>query len=108
MIKIDADLLDRLGLGELDAEDKSLMLRHIYDTLEERVGVTLASAMSDPQLDEFEAYFEAKDDAGAFRWLSENFPDYQQIVQDIFKELVSEIESEVPALLQELQEDTTE
>jgi hypothetical protein len=56
-----------------------------------RVGVRLADQMTNQQLDEFEQYFEAKDDAGAFQWLEANFPNYKDIVQQEFDKLKAEI-----------------
>ena len=73
-LKLDNALLDELGLGALPADEKSKMLSHIYETLEMRVGVRLAEQMSDQQLDEFEAFINANDEAGALRWLETTFP----------------------------------
>lgn len=90
-IKIDNDLLQQLGLASLPDAEKNALLKHIYETLEMRVGIRLADQMSNEQLDEFEQYFEAKDDAGAFKWLETNFPNYKEIVQQEFEKLKSEI-----------------
>jgi hypothetical protein len=91
MLKIDNSLLEELGLGSLPDNEKNGLLRHIYETLEMRVGMRLADQMSNEQLDEFEQYFEAKDDAGAFKWLETNFPNYKEIVQQEFDKLKSEV-----------------
>ena len=90
-IKIDNDLLQQLGLAGLPDAEKNSLLRHIYETLEMRVGMRLADQMSNEQLDEFEKYFDAKDDAGAFKWLESNFPNYKEIVQEEFDKLKVEI-----------------
>lgn len=90
-IKIDNDLLQQLGLAGLPDAEKNSLLRHIYETLEMRVGMRLADQMTNEQLDEFEKYFDAKDDAGAFKWLESNFPNYKQIVQEEFDKLKTEI-----------------
>jgi hypothetical protein len=90
-IKIDNDLLVQLGLAGLPDAEKNSLLRHIYETLEMRVGMRLADQMTNEQLDEFEKYFDAKDDAGAFKWLEANFPNYKQIVQEEFDKLKVEI-----------------
>jgi len=90
-IKIDNDLLQQVGLGTLPDAEKNNLLRHIYETLEMRVGMRLADQMTNEQLDEFEQYFDAKDDAGAFKWLETNFPNYKEIVQQEFDKLKSEI-----------------
>jgi Protein of unknown function (DUF5663) len=94
MLKIDGDLLVRVGLHPLRADIANLALKSIYEILEGRVGVRLASAMTDGQLDEFEAFFRAKDDAGAFSWLEANFPNYSDTVQEAFDELEEELTAE--------------
>lgn len=99
MIRIDESLLKDLGLETLSSEDKNSLLKHIYETLEMRVGVKLADQMTQEQLDEFEKYFEAKDDAGAFKWLESNFPNYKDIVQSEFEKLRDEIKLSVPDIL---------
>lgn len=91
-IKIDNDLLMQLGLAQLPDAEKNSLLRHIYETLEMRVGMRLADQMTNEQLDEFEKYFDAKDDAGAFKWLESNFPNYKEIVQQEFDKLKVEIQ----------------
>ena len=98
-IKIDNDLLVELGLGSLPDAEKNGLLKHIYETLEMNVGMRLADQMSNEQLDEFEKYFDAKDDAGAFKWLEANFPNYKDIVQQEFDKLKGEIKGTVPQIL---------
>jgi len=99
MLKIDNSLLQEVGLGNLPDSEKNSFLKHIYETLEMRVGVRLADQMTNQQLDEFEQYFEAKDDAGAFRWLETNFPNYKDIVQQEFDKLKAEITQTAPQIL---------
>ena len=99
MIKIDATLLQEIGLGALPGPEKDSLLKHIYETLEMRVGMRLADQMTNQQLDEFEQYFEAKDDAGAFRWLETNFPNYKDIVQEEFDKLKAEVGQSAPQIL---------
>ena len=99
MLKIDNNLLQDIGLGSLPETEKNSLLKHIYDTLEMRVGVRLADQMTNEQLDEFERYFEAKDDAGAFAWLESNFPNYKDIVQEEFEKLKIEVGTAAPQIL---------
>ncbi|MEK7059137.1 MAG: DUF5663 domain-containing protein [Patescibacteria group bacterium] len=99
MLKIDNNLLVEIGLDSLPDAEKSSFLKHIYETLEMRVGVRLADQMSNEQLDEFERYFEAKDDAGAFKWLETNFPNYKDIVQQEFDKLKAEVAQTAPQIL---------
>lgn len=104
MIKIDAGLLQELGLASLPQQERDDLLKHIYETLEMRVGMRLADQMTNEQLDEFEQYFEAKDDAGAFAWLEANFPNYKDIVQEEFDKLKTEIGQSAPQILGASQE----
>jgi hypothetical protein len=99
MIKVDQDLLIRVGLGTLRPDLARTALRTFYDVLEMRVGIALADRMTNEQLDEFEAFFQAKDDAGAFNWLSTNFPDYREVVQSQYEQLEAEAAADCPAAL---------
>lgn len=99
MLRIDNNLLQEVGLASLPDSEKNSLLRHIYETLEMRVGIRLADQMSNEQLDEFERYFEAKDDAGAFKWLESNFPNYKEIVQEEFEKLKAEVAQSAPQIL---------
>jgi hypothetical protein len=98
-LRIDHNLLAELGLAALPDEEKKALEKHIYETLEMRVGMRLADQMTNEQLDEFETYFNARDDAGAFRWLETNFPNYKDIVADEFDKLKAEVASQAPAIL---------
>jgi ATP-dependent helicase/DNAse subunit B len=91
VIKLDVDYLEQAGLKGLPRGEAEVLLRYVYETLELRVGVALADRMTDRQLDEFEAYFKAKDDDGAFRWLERNFPDYKEIVAEEHEVLNAEL-----------------
>lgn len=99
MFKLDDNLLQELGLGTLAPEDKRAMLGHIYETLEMRVGMTLAQQMTNEQLDEFEAFIDSNDEAGALKWLETNFPNYKQVVADELEKLKSEIKSQAPQIV---------
>jgi hypothetical protein len=90
-LKLDNSLLDELGLGSLPETEKQNLLRHIYETLEMRVGMRLADQMSNEQLDEFEGFVNNNDDAGAFKWLETNFPNYKDVVNDEFEKLKAEV-----------------
>lgn len=91
MIKLDENLLAELGLAQLPREDKAEFLKHMYETLELRVGTRLAERMSESQMSEFERYISGNDEQGAFQWLEGNFPDYKDVVADEFERLKVEI-----------------
>ncbi len=99
MIKLDDNLLTELGLQSLPAEEKKALLKHIYETLEMRVGTTLARQMTDAQLDEFESFINSNDEAGALRWLETNFPNYKDVVAQEFEVLKGEIRQAAPQIL---------
>ena len=99
MFKLDDNLLQELGLGTLSAEDKKVMLGHIYETLEMRVGMSLAQQMTNEQLDEFESFIDSNDEAGALKWLETNFPDYKQVVANELDKLKAEIKATAPQIV---------
>jgi hypothetical protein len=108
MFKLDNNLLVELGLGSLPAQEKNRMLAHIYETLEMRVGMQLASQMTDQQLDEFEqlmplesdsAEAKAQKEQGALKWLETNFPNYKQVVADELEKLKAEIKATAPQIV---------
>jgi hypothetical protein len=100
MFRLDDNLLQELGLGSLPPPEKNKMLAHIYETLELRVGMKLAEQMTDAQLDEFEAYIDKNDEAGALKWLETNFPDYKKVVADELEKLKGEIKAQAPAIVE--------
>ena len=100
MFKLDNNFLKELGLDALPAEEKNKMLAHIYETLEMRVGVRLASGMTDAQLDEFESYINNNNEAGALKWLETNFPNYKDVVAEELNKLKDEIRASAPQILE--------
>lgn len=99
MFKLDDNLLIELGLGSLPPSEKNRMLGHIYETLEMRVGMKLAQQMTNEQLDEFEAFINRNDEAGALKWLETNFPNYKQVVADELQTLKTEIKAAAPQIV---------
>src|SRR5579864_6844297 len=108
MFQLDDNLLRELGLGSLPPAEKNKMLAHIYETLELRVGMKLAEQMTDAQLDEFEAFIDRNDEAGALKWLETNFPHYKQVVADELEKLKAEIKEQAPAIMQATMQDANQ
>ena len=84
----------------MSKEDKNKMLRHIYETLEMRVGMRLAGQMDQGQLKEFEQFINQNDEKGALNWLETNFPDYNKTVQEELDKLKEEIKQDSDKILQ--------
>lgn len=99
MIKLDDNLLAELGLGSLPKPEKTAFLKHMYETLEMRVGTRLAERMSEQQMSEFEQFISGNDEQGAFKWLEGNFPDYKDVVAEEFDKLKGEIRPLVPQIV---------
>ncbi len=100
--------LEELGLAALPPDEKRKMLAHILETLEMRVGTTLASQMTDAQLDEFERLMPTDQDTpdmvkdkekAALSWLETNFPNYKEVVSGELEKLKSEIKELAPQII---------
>lgn len=107
MYKLDNNFLKELGLDSLPSAEKNKMLAHIYETLEMRVGIKLASKMTDAQLDEFESFINKNDQKGALHWLETNFPNYKDVVADELNKLKKEVKASAPVILEEIAKSTT-
>jgi hypothetical protein len=101
MFQIDDKFLESLGLGALPQDEKDKMKAHIYETLEMRVGMTLASNMTEAQLDEFEELMNKNDEEGALKWLESNFPNYREVVASELEKLKAEISAAAPQIVAE-------
>ena len=84
MFQLDDQFLQTVGLGNLPDDQKQAFLQHTYETLEERVGMRLASSLSEAQLEEFEA-FASQNEEKTYAWLDTNVPDYKN--QEDYKQL---------------------
>lgn len=107
MLKIDDNLLQSIGLGDLPKAEKNRLLQHIYETLEMRVGMKLAEQMSDEQLDEFEGYINDNNEEGALKWLETNFPDYKKVVEAELVALKDEIAKDASSIIAAIQEEVS-
>lgn len=99
MFKLDNNFLSSMGLGSLPVDEKNKLLQAIYERLEMNVGMRLAEKMTDDQLNEFEAFIDRSDEAGALRWLETNFPNYKQVVAEELEKLQTEVAASAPQIL---------
>jgi tetratricopeptide (TPR) repeat protein len=91
-------------LRDLPTLQLRLLARGTYNLLEMRTGVRLADLMTSSQLDEFEGFYNALDDAGAFGWLQTNFPNYREIVMAELIRILEEARVAAPTLRDTLEE----
>lgn len=99
IFKLDGAYLKQVGLSVLPAEEADVVLSHVYETLELRVGAALARRMTNAQLDEFETLIDAGDEEGALKWLEANFPDYRDSVVEQLEIVTAELASAAPMML---------
>ena len=99
MFKLDNEFLTSLGLGGLPVDEKNKLLQMIYERLEMNVGMRLAEKMTEQQLDEFEAFIDQNDEAGALKWLETNFPNYKDVVAEELEKLKVEVTQAAPQIL---------
>ncbi|MGC9667520.1 DUF5663 domain-containing protein [Planosporangium sp. 12N6] len=99
-IKLDQNTLVELGLAALPPAHGELMLRYIYETLELRVGTTLAAEMSESELADFEGLIDAGDEAGALDWLVAHRPDYKAVVRTEWDRLRTELAGQAAQLIE--------
>lgn len=92
-IALSMDLLTEVGIEYgSDAEGRQI-IEWIYKTVEARVGTKVAGLMLAEQIDEFEAYIDANDEAGARSFLEHEVPEYPLMVQDTFAETKEQLRS---------------
>jgi hypothetical protein len=80
-IQLSRDFLIELGLSHLSRAQQEKLLARVYKVLEMRVGAVLGSSLTARQLDEFEAYIEAGDEARGVAFFESNVPEYSAVVQ---------------------------
>ncbi len=93
MIKLDNDLLQELGLGELSDDEKNDALDKINETLEERAGDRIIDQMDRAQMDEFEQHVKQGGAEKTMDWLKSSFPGYQQLVEEELEKIKNEVKA---------------
>lgn len=79
MISVDENLLFDLRLNQMTAGDKNRLISEIGQALEARLGDTLAHAMSDEEVAQFDQLKAQGDAAAQEQWLLQRFPNYKEI-----------------------------
>jgi len=82
--------LKNLGI-DLEGKDVASLITHLNDTLEERVGAEITDTLNDEQLKTLVDMQENADEEEVGKWLQENVPEFEQIVQDEIDILLGEL-----------------
>lgn len=85
MFQLDDTFLEEVGLATLPEAERKPFLQHVYNQLEQKVGLRLSEGMTDEQLQEFESIIDHNDEA-VVAWLTQYAPDYQN--DEVFQRLV--------------------
>lgn len=99
MIKLDDAFLRDVGLDTLPPDEKPLMLAHVYETVEMRVGMAIATSMTDRELDEFEAIIDEGDETEAATWLQTHCPRHSEIVKQHLEAVRIELRASAEQIL---------
>lgn len=87
---ITEDTLTKVGI-ELKDKDIPLLLDHLNETLEERIGAEITESLADDKLKELLDLQESGNDEATANWLSTNVPELEQIIQDETDILLGEL-----------------
>jgi hypothetical protein len=87
---ITSETLHKLGIHKSEAEEKAL-IAHFEETLNERVGQTIFSVLSDEQVDELNKLSDKGDEEALDNWLSRVVPKYEELVKAEYDILMGEL-----------------
>lgn len=96
-MRFDEGFLREMGLSVMNDEEKDAFLKYVQEELEVRIGEEIANGISEEKIDEFEQ-MQSREEIGA--WLTENRPDYREIVERTINELKEEIRKNKEKILQ--------
>lgn len=99
-----AELLERLGLGHAPAAEQDILIKAMYATLESRVGMGIAAAMTPEQLDAFGRALDEDDDE-ALAIIDASDADRDAIVAAEYERLCAEVADAASTILEILDED---
>lgn len=82
----------------LEGQDKTLLLEHLNETLQERVGTEVAATLSKAKMEELLDKQESLNDEEMGAWLMQNVPELPQIVEDEINILMGELNENSDAI----------
>lgn len=105
MLKIDEKFLIEVGLGDVEPNEKQVLLKQIYSSLESRVGKRIMVELTEVQLKEFEQIIDTKNASMARKWLESNYPKYKDVVGNELTRLKSEIMRDAEKIKKTIKQD---
>lgn len=89
----DDQLLQDIGLGSLSDEEKQKAQDTIAAALEERVGERMANQLNGDQMTQFEKFIQEDNPDEAVKWLHEQVPNSEQIVNEELEKLKNDVKT---------------
>jgi hypothetical protein len=87
---ITKDSLLALGIN-LNDEDADSLIKHLNETVEERIGAEITESLDDAQLEELVKLQDTASEEELGKWIVAQVPEYQQIVQDNIDIVIGEL-----------------
>lgn len=78
---ITKEILEEFGIN-LDGKDVDALLAHLNDTLAERIGAEITDSLDDDKLTELLDLQKSASEETVAKWLEENVPELEEIVED--------------------------
>lgn len=95
-MRVDDQFMEDVGLGAMPAEEKQAFMQHAEEELEVRVGQGIGASLSAEQLDQFD---QITDLDKITEWLSQNVPNFRELVSQIYQNFKQEIAAERQSIL---------
>lgn len=87
-MQLDDKFLEEMGLSAMPEEAKQRFLSYVEEELEVRIGQRISEGIPENLLNEFD---QITNPADAGKWLTENRPDFRDIVNRTIEEMKAEI-----------------
>jgi hypothetical protein len=90
MYELTLDILHQHGIHK-SAEEEQAIIAQFNETLEGRVGQTIASLLTEEQFNEVSEIISNDKGGETIAWLEQHMPEYHTIVGDEYNKLLSEL-----------------
>ena len=87
---ITKEILDEAGI-DIGDQDEAVLLEHLNETLQERVGAEITESLTDEELEELVKIQENGNDEEVGAWIEANVPELAEITQDEIDILLGEL-----------------